>query len=106
MNSYDRMSFDSKTKNWIALKSDLVNEIKKSRCWQTVTVTNRYFWVRAAKKFFLDLVNFAGSFVGSIFQFNPKDDPVHTVTCFCVAVDDRAAKHCHTSQMWNGSLRS
>lgn len=73
------------------MKSDLVNEIKKSGCWQGVTVTNRYFWVRDVKKFLLDLVNFAGSFVGFIFQFNPKDDPVPLARSFCVSGDDHAA---------------
>lgn len=64
--------------------------------------------MRAAKKFLLDLVNLADSFVGSIFQFKLKDDAVHIVSfvCVCVTVDDHAAKHCQTSEMWNGSLRS
>lgn len=81
------------------MKSDLVIEIKKSSCWQRVTVTNRYFWVRAAKKFLLDLLNLADSFVGSVFQLMLKDGPVHAVRCFCVTVGDCAAKHCQTAKM-------
>lgn len=79
--------------------------MKKSGCWQGVIVTHRYFWLRAAK-FLLDLESSAGSFVGFTIQFNPRNDPIPLVRCSCVGGGDHAARHCHTSEMWNGGQRS
>ncbi|RMC11354.1 hypothetical protein DUI87_11473 [Hirundo rustica rustica] len=42
------LAYSGLIENGIALKSDPVNEIKKSGCWQGVTVTNRYFWASSA----------------------------------------------------------